>query len=143
MKCSLIYEIVDDKLACFAETHSNSIMPDENKNNDKYDDFVLPFDKTDINLMVKFKSAYKIEYIRGKIITYNPSKNAEGADEELFLLRYANDLMNNHGCRIDEIIFTDEEEESTWTLDSFNITMCYNRREGVANSPPLSEDFCK
>ena len=143
MKCSLIYEIVDDQLACFAEMHSNSIMPDENKNNDKYDDFVLPFDKTDINLMVKFKSAYKIEYIRGKIITYNLSKNAEGADEELFLLRYANDLMNNHGCRIDEIIFTDEEEESAWTLDSFNITMCYNRREAVANTPPLSEDFCK
>ena len=37
----------------------------------------------------------------------------------------------------------DEEEESAWTLDSFNITMCYNRREAVANTPPLSEDFCK
>ena len=80
MKCNLIYEIVDDKLACFAEMHSNSIMPDENKNNDKYDDFVLPFDKTDINLMVKFKSAYKIEYIRGKIITYNLSKSGKGTD---------------------------------------------------------------
>lgn len=143
MKCSLIYEIVDDKLACFAETHSNNIMPDENKNNDKYDNFVLPFDKTDINLIVKFKSAYKIEYMRGKIITYSPSKNATGADEELFLLRYANDLMNNHGCRIDEIIFTDDEEKHAWTLDSFDITMCYNRREAVANTPPLSEDFCK
>ena len=143
MKCSLIYEIVDDKLACFAETHSNSIMPDKNKNNDKYDDFVLPFDKTDINLMVKFKSAYKIEYMRGKIITYSPSRSARGTDEELFLLRYANDLMNNHGCRIDEIIFTDEEEERAWTLDSFDITMCYNRREAVANTPPLSEEFCK
>ena len=143
MNCSLTYEIVDDQLACFVGTHNNKIMANENKNNDKYDGFVLPFDKTDIILMVKFDSAYHIEYIRGEIITYSPSKSGKGTDEELFLLRYANDLMNNHGCRIDEIIFTDEEESHAWTLDSFDITMCYNRREAVANTPPLTEKFCK
>ena len=143
LNCSLTYEIVYDQLACFVETRNNKITASENKNNDMYDGFVLPFDKTDIILMIKFDSAYHIEYIRGKIITYNPSKSGKGIDEELFLLRYANDLMNNHGCIIDEIIFTDEEEESAWTLDLFNITMCYNRREAVANTPPLSEDFCK
>lgn len=143
MNCSLTYEIVDDQLACFVETRNNKIMADENKNNDKYDDFVLPFDKTDIILMVKFDSAYHIEYIRGKIITYSLSENGVGTDEELFLLRYANDLMTNHRCRIDELIFTDEEETHARTLDTFQITMCYNRREAVANTPPLSEDFCK
>lgn len=143
MNRGLTYKIVDDKLACFAEKHNNRIMSDENKNNDKYDNFVLPFSKNDIYLMVKFNSAYNIEYMRGKIITYNLSKNGRGTDEELFLLRYANDLMNNHGCRIDEIIFTDEEESHTWTLDSFDITMCYDRREAIANTPPLSEEFCK
>ena len=143
MNCSLTYEIVDNQLACFVETCNNKIMADENKNNDKFDGFVLPFDKTDINLMVKFNSAYHIEYIRGKIITYSPSKSGKGTEEELFLLRYANDLMNNHGCRIDELIFTDEEETHAWTLDSFDITMCYNRREAVANTPPLTEEFCK
>ena len=94
-------------------------MADENKNNDKYDDFVLPFDKTDIILMVKFDSTYHIEYIRGKIITYSLSENGVGTDEELFLLRYANDLMTNHRCRIDELIFTDEEETHARTLDTF------------------------
>ena len=143
LNCSLTYEIVDDQLACFVETRNNKITAAENKNNDMYDGFVLPFDKTDIILMVKFDSAYHIEYIRGKIITYSPSKSGKGIDEELFLLRYANDLMNNHGCRIDELIFTDEEEAHAWTLDSFYITMCYNRREAVANTPPLTEEFCK
>ena len=143
LNCSLTYEIVYDQLACFVETRNNKITAAENKNNDMYDGFVLPFDKTDIILMVKFDSAYHIEYIRGKIIIYSPSKSGKGIDEELFLLRYANDLMNNHGCRIDEIIFTDEEEDHAWTLDSFYITMCYNRREAVANTPPLTEKFCK
>ena len=143
LNCSLTYEIVDDQLACFVETRNNKITAAENKNNDMYDGFVLPFDKTDIILMVKFDSAYHIEYIRGKIITYSPSKSGKGIDEELFLLRYANDLMNNYGCRIDELIFTDEEEAHAWTLDSFYITMCYNRREAVANTPPLTEEFCK
>ena len=143
LNCSLTYEIVDDQLACFVETRNNKITADENKNNDMYDGFVLPFDKTDIILMVKFDSAYHIEYIRGTIITYSPSKSGKGIDEELFLLRYANDLMNNYGCRIDELIFTDEEEAHAWTLDSFYITMCYNRREAVANTPPLTEEFCK
>ena len=143
LNCSLTYEIVYDQLACFVETRNNKITASENKNNDMYDGFVLPFDKTDIILMIKFDSAYHIEYIRGKIITYSLSKIGKGIDEELFLLRYANDLMNNHGCRIDELIFTDEEEAHAWTLDSFYITMCYNRREAVANTPPLTEKFCK
>ena len=143
MNCSLTYEIVYDQLACFVETRNNKITAAENKNNDMYDGFVLPFDKTDIILMVKFDSAYHIEYIRGRIITYSPSKIGKGIDEELFLLRCANDLMNNYGCRIDELIFTDEEEAHAWTLDSFYITMCYNRREAVANTPPLTEKFCK
>ena len=62
------------------ETRNNKITAAENKNNDMYDGFVLPFDKTDIILMVKFDSAYHIEYIRGKIITYSPSKSGKGID---------------------------------------------------------------
>ena len=93
--------------------------------------------------MLKFNTPYNIEYIRGRILNYNVSNHSKCADVELFLLRYANDIMTNNNCIVDEIIFTDEDDSIYNTLNEFTITMCYERRESIADTPPLTEEFCK
>ena len=139
---TLIYNFVDDTHVCFSEK-TRIKSPQANKNNETYDNIFLPYRNKDIIVMLKFNTPYNIEYIRGRILNYNVSNHSKRADVELFLLRYANDIMTNNNCTVDEIIFTDEDDSIYNTLNEFTITMCYERRESIADTPPLTEEFCK